>query len=293
MGGFVDIHSHGGGGATFGDSVEASLTAAAAHRAHGTEAIVASLVSEPIPALCAKIGVLRHAHEADPGIVGVHLEGPFLAPERKGAHDPEALCTPTRAMCEDLIAAGEGFLKQITIAPELDGALDAIALFAQAGVVPAVGHTTAGFSLSREAFDAGARLVTHALNAMPGIVARDAGPVGAALADERVVMEIIADAIHMTPQLIALLMREAPGRVALVTDAMSAAAAPEGHYLLGGLPVTVADGRAVLTGTDTLAGSTLTLDHAVEVVVAAGVAREDAIAAARDVPARVLGIALP
>jgi N-acetylglucosamine-6-phosphate deacetylase len=292
MSGYVDIHCHGGGGAMFGDSIAASLTALRAHRAHGTDAVVASLVTAPAGTLVAQLAILREAAAEDPGIAGAHLEGPFLAPERKGAHDPAHLTHPTPALVEDLIAAGDGLLRHVTIAPELPGALDATFRFASAGVTVAVGHTTAGASLSREAFDAGARLVTHAFNAMPGIMGREPGPVGAAIADRRVAIEVIADGIHVDSALIAVLFREAPGRVVLVSDAMAAAGAGDGSYVLGGLEVEVRGGRAVIAGTETLAGSTLTLDRAVEVCVAAGVGRDEAVAAASSVPARVLGLAL-
>lgn len=291
MSGYVDIHCHGGGGAMFGDSVEAALAALAAHRARGVEAVVASLVTASLPVLVSQLRVVREAAVQDPGIAGAHLEGPFLAPERKGAHDPAHLAHPSPTMVEDLIAAGDGLLRQVTIAPELPGALDAISRFAGAGVVPAIGHTTAGAALARDAFDAGARLITHAFNAMPGISGREPGPVGAAIVDRRVAIEVIADGTHVDPGLVAMLFREAAGRVVLVSDAMAAAGAGDGHYVLGGLDVDVRHGRAVIAGTDTLAGSTLTLDRAVEVCVAAGVERDDAVAAASTVPARVLGLA--
>ncbi len=139
------------------------------------------------------------------------------------------------------------------------------------------------------AFEAGASLVTHAFNAMAGIQGRAIGPVGAALADPLVHIELIADGIHVDPTLIRTVFAAAPGRVVLVTDAMAAAASAPGTYSLGGLAVEVgADGRAVLAGTDTLAGSTLTMDRAVEVCVAAGVPRDAAIAAASTVPAKLI-----
>jgi len=290
MSGLVDIHCHGGGGATFGDSVEDSLAAAAAHHAHGTAVVVGSLVTASLPDLFARLAVMREASGEDPGIGGAHLEGPFLSPERKGAHDAAFLLSPTPTAVDDLIGAGEGTLRQVTIAPELPGALDAIRQFVSAGVVVAIGHTQAGAPLAREAFDAGARLITHAFNAMPGIVAREPGAVGAALADDRIAIEVIADGIHVAPELIALLFRHAPGRVVLVTDAMAAAAAGDGDYALGGLEVEVRGGRAVLAGTQTLAGSTLTLDRAVQVAIDAGVAPADARDAASVVPARLLGL---
>lgn len=288
---WVDIHCHGGGGALLGESVEGTLAAFATHRAHGVGALLASLVTAPVPAIAAAVSTVREAMAREPGILGVHLEGPFLAPERRGAHDAAHLLKPTPTLVDDVLAAGEGIVRIVTIAPELPGALDAIARFAAAGIVPAIGHTTAGASLAREAFDAGARLVTHAFNAMPGMTAREPGPVGSALADERVCLEVIADGIHVDASLIRLLFREAPGRVVLVSDAISAAGEGDGRYALGSLAIEVREGRAVLEGTQTLAGSTLTLERAVEVCVAAGVPRDEAEAAASIVPSRVLGLA--
>lgn len=287
---YTDIHCHGGGGHAFGDTVEGTLAALAAHRAHGTTRVVCSLVSEPLERTARAMAVVRECAALDGAILGVHLEGPFLAPERKGAHDPVALALPTGDLIDALLEAADGIVRQITIAPELPHALDAIERFVAAGVIVAVGHTQADAALAREAFDRGATLVTHAFNAMHGVAGRAPGVVGTALADPRVALEVIADGIHVDPGLIAALFRAAPGRVLLVTDAMAAAASAPGRYVLGGLDVEVADGRAMIAGTDTLAGSTLTMDRAVEVCVAAGVSRDDAVAAATDVPARVLGL---
>jgi N-acetylglucosamine-6-phosphate deacetylase len=286
---YTDIHCHGGGGHAFGDTVDGTLAALAAHRAHGTDRVVASLVSQPLERTVAAMDVVRQAMALDAGLLGVHLEGPFLAPARKGAHDPFALAIPRPEVVAALLEAANGIVRQITIAPELPHALDAIERFVEAGVVVAVGHTEADAETARAAFDRGATLLTHAFNAMPGILARAPGPVGAALADERVSLEVIADGIHVDPRLIAMLFRAAPGRVVLMTDAMAAAAAAPGRYVLGGLNVDVADGRAVIAGTDTLAGSTLTMDRAVEVCVEAGVPRDVAVGAATETPARVLG----
>lgn len=287
---YTDVHCHGGGGHAFGDTVEGTLAALAAHRAHGTSRVIASLVSEPLERTARAMSVIREAMAVDAGILGVHLEGPFLALGRKGAHDPAALAIPTPEAVDALLDAAGGIIRQITIAPELPHALEAVARFVDAGVVVAVGHTDADATLARAAFDRGATLITHAFNAMHGITGRAPGVVGAALDDERVTLEVIADGIHVDPSLIAMLFRAAPGRVVLMTDAMAAAAAPEGRYLLGGLDVDVADGRAVIAGTDTLAGSTLTMDRAIEVCVAAGIPEAEVIAAATTVPARVFGL---
>jgi N-acetylglucosamine-6-phosphate deacetylase len=287
---YTDIHCHGGGGYAFGSTVEGTLAALEAHREHGTARVVASLVSEPIEQTVAGLEVIREAMRLDPAILGVHLEGPFIAPARKGAHDPATLRLPTRSAVAELLDAGDGIIRQVTIAPELDHAMEAIEQFVEAGVVVAVGHTEADAAMAREAFDRGATLLTHGFNAMRGIVAREIGPVGAAWADERVTIELIADGIHVDPSLIAAVFRAAPGRVALMTDAMAAAASAPGRYLLGTLDVDVTeDGRAYVAGTQTLAGSTLTMDRAVEVCLAAGVPRQDVMAAATTTPERVLG----
>lgn len=288
MPGLTDIHCHGGGGYAFGDTVDGTRLAVAAHRREGTQAMVASLVSMPLSSTLAQIAVVREVMAQEPSLLGIHLEGPFLAPERKGAHDPAALAQPTREVVEQLLEAGGDALRQVTIAPELPGALDAIEQFVAAGVVVAVGHTQADAVLAREAFERGATLVTHAFNAMHGVSARAPGPVGAALADERIFLEVIADGMHVDPALLPVLFRAAPGRVVLVTDAMAAAAAADGHYRLGSLDVEVTAGRAVVSGTTTLAGSTLTLARAVEVCVEAGVPLEDAVAAATTVPRAAL-----
>jgi len=288
--GFVDLHAHGGGGATVEDGPAGIARMRAAHAAHGTRRQMLSLVANPVDALVASLGDIRIAMAEDPSILGAHLEGPFLSPDRRGAHDPAVLIAPEPAVVDRLLAAGEGVLRMITIAPELPGALEAIARFAAAGVVVAVGHTEASAALSRDAFDAGATVLTHAFNAMPGILGREPGPLGAALADERVVIEVIADGIHVDPMNLRWLCEAAPDRVAAVTDAMGAAGVGDGDFRLGGLDVTVLGGRATIAGTEQLAGSTLTLDRAVEVLVAAGVPRRAALAAATTVPARVLGI---
>lgn len=284
---FFDIHCHGGGGHAFGDSVAGTRSAFAAHHAHGTAEVIASLVSMPLADLERTVDIVRAAMTYERGIRGVHLEGPFLAPERRGAHDPQALAVPTADWVADILDIVGDDLRQITIAPELPGALDAIRTFSRAGVVVAIGHTTADGATAKAAFEAGASLVTHGFNAMMGISGRELGPVGAAIADPLAHIELIADGIHVDPVVIRTVFAAAPGRVVLVTDAMAAAAAEPGRYQLGGLDVDVADGKALLAGTTTLAGSTLTMDTAVEVCVAAGVPRAAAEAAATTTPTRL------
>jgi len=288
--GFVDIHVNGAGGSNFEDGVDETFHALAAMRAHGTTRTVASYVTAPIPRLVESMRAAQRVMDRDPGLVGVHVEGPFLAPGRRGAHDGTLLCRPDRVSVDRLLEAASGVMRKITIAPELPGAMDAIERFVDAGVRVAIGHTECDYDTAREAFERGASLVTHAFNAMAPIEGRAPGVLGAAIGAEHVTIELIADGMHVHPASIALLFAAAPGRIALVTDAIAAAAAPDGRYLLGGLDVDVADGRAVVAGTDTLAGSTLTADRAPRVVVdECGIALHDAVAAFTQTPAVAIG----
>ncbi|WP_214609526.1 N-acetylglucosamine-6-phosphate deacetylase [Gulosibacter macacae] len=289
--GYVDVHAHGGGGAAFDTTDPADIdTVVAAHRSHGTTSLVASLVTSPIDRLETQVSLLANAVERGV-LAGTHLEGPWLAQAFKGAHDPEQLRDPLRADVERLLAAGRGTVRMVTLAPELPGALEVMPVFVEAGVVVAVGHTSADFDTAREAIERGARGATHLFNAMPSLHHRRPGPILALWEDPRVTLEIIADGIHLRPELVAWVMRTAPGRVALITDAMAAAACGDGEYLLGDLEVTVHEGVARLQGTETIAGSTLTLDRAVRTAVAVGVSLPDALAAATAVPADYLGLA--
>ncbi len=287
--GFVDLHGHGGAGAAYDD--DAFDAALAVHRAHGTTRSVLSLVANPLPALAASLERIRAVAASDPLVLGVHLEGPFLSPHNKGAHNEAFLVDPSPAAVDTLLAAGEGVLRQVTIAPELPGALDAVRRFVDAGVAVAVGHTVCSYDQARAAFDAGATLLTHACNAMPGLHHRAPGPIAAATEDDRVTLELILDGVHVHPAVARVLLRAAAGRVALITDAMAAAGSPDGSYTLGSLAVTVTDGVARVAGTDTIAGSTLTQDAALRLAVsAAGLSLSEAIAALTSVPAAALGL---
>lgn len=287
--GFVDLHGHGGGGAAYEDeSFDAALDV---HRRHGTTRSVLSLVANPLPSLVASLDHVRAVMATDPLVLGVHLEGPFLSPGNKGAHNADFLTAPTREAVDTLLEAGTGVVRQVTIAPELPGAIDAIGQFVSAGVTVAVGHTVCTADQARAAFDAGATLLTHAFNAMPGIHHRAPGPIAAAVADERVTLELILDGVHVHPSVASMLLGAAPGRVALITDAMGAAGSADGSYTLGSLAVTVADGVALVAGTETIAGSTLTQDAALRTAVAAaGRTLPEAVAALTAVPARALGL---
>lgn len=288
--GFIDIHGHGGGGASFDDGGAAIATARAVHRAHGTTRAVLSLVTASLDDLAARVAVIADLADDDATILGSHLEGPFLDVGHKGAHTAGLLRPPDTASIARLIDAGRGTVRQVTVAPELPGGLAAVSQFAAAGTAVAVGHTNATEDEAFAAFDAGATILTHAFNAMPGIHHRAPGPVVAALRDERVTLEIIADGVHVHPDVVALAFTQAPGRVALITDAMAAAGAADGRYELGGLAVRVTDGTARLDEGGAIAGSTLTQDAALRLVVDHGVALPTAVDALTRVPARAVGV---
>ena len=284
----MDLHCHGGGGAGFGRSPGDAAAVAAVHRAHGTTTLVASLVTRPLDELAATLAACADL-VADGVLAGVHLEGPWLSPAHRGAHDPALLRDPEPADLDRLL--GTGLVRVVTLAPELPGGLAAVARVVDAGAVAAIGHTGADATLTRRAVDAGARLATHLFNAMPPLHHRDPGPVAALLADERVTVELIADGVHLHPLVLSLAARRAGrGRVALVTDAMAAAGSADGRYRLGDLDVDVDGGVARLVDGGAIAGSTLTLDRALRhAVTVAGLDLDDALDALTTTPARLLG----
>jgi N-acetylglucosamine-6-phosphate deacetylase len=289
--GFVDLHGHGAGGHSYDDGGAELAAALAVHRAHGTTRSVVSIVTNPLAELRERLAEVAALTATDPLVLGSHLEGPFLARARRGAHNPDFLREPDQATIEGLLEAAAGTMCQLTIAPELPGGIDAVRQVRAAGVVVAVGHTEADLATTRAAFDAGASILTHVFNAMPGIHHRDPGPVVAALDDPRVTLELVLDGHHVHPDVAEVLFSAAPGRIALVTDSMAAAAAADGDYRLGSLNVSVRDGLAVLSGTSTIAGSTLTQDAALRLAISdVGLSLADAVGALTAVPARALGL---
>lgn len=266
--GFVDQHCHGGNRGDFfaADPVAARL-AAAFHLSRGTTTLVASLVTASPEALREQVSALLPL-VADGTLAGIHLEGPWISPVQCGAHDVAQLRAPEAGEIEALLDLADGAIRMVTIAPELPGAMAAIELLTRRGVVVAIGHTDADYDTTRAAIDAGATVATHLFNAMPAIGKREPGPIVALLNDPRVVVEIIADGVHVDHAVIELVARAVGAdRLAAVTDAMGAAGAPDGDYLIGELQVTVAGGVARLADSGALAGSTLTMDNALEALV--------------------------
>jgi N-acetylglucosamine-6-phosphate deacetylase len=293
--GFVDIHVHGGGGASYlegGDSEV--LQAAGFHRRHGTTATLASLVTATPSDLLAAVHGLAKATR-DGVIAGIHLEGPWLSTAHCGAHDHTQMRDATAAEIDALLLAGDGAIRMVTLAPERPGGDDAITRLVDAGVVVAVGHTDATYQQTRRAIERGATVGTHLFNAMRPLHHREPGPALALLEDPRVTVELIADSVHVHPAVVhATVQAAGPDRVALVTDATAAAGADDGDYQLGAVPVEVVDGVARVRGTSTIAGSTATMDRLFGMAAGLGPDRDAALIAAvrltSTTPARALGI---
>ncbi|MGW4239401.1 N-acetylglucosamine-6-phosphate deacetylase [Streptomyces sp. NPDC004749] len=290
--GFVDLHNHGGGGGSFASGpVDEVLTGIRTHRAHGTTTLVASTVTGDTGFLAQRAGLLSELVEQGE-LAGIHFEGPFISPCRKGAHSEALLRHPDPAEVRKLLDAARGTARMVTLAPELPGGIESVRLLAEHGVIAAVGHTDATYEQTVEAIDAGATVATHLFNAMPPLGHRAPGPVAALLEDERVTVELINDGTHLHPAALELAFHRAgAARVAFVTDAMDAAGFGDGRYQLGPLAVEVRGGVARLAGDGTIAGSTLTQDVAFR--RAATVDRlpvEDIVRAISANPAKLLGV---
>ena len=292
--GFVDVHVHGWGGHdAMGDAAALSGMARRLLR-HGVTSFLPTAVTAPLDSLVAFAERVRAwlpdapADGSDP--LGFNLEGPFLAPERRGAHDPNHLQVPAgvpRAALEPLVDG----LRLLTIAPELAGATDLIGWLRARDVVSSIGHTAATFEEARAGYDAGGTSTTHLFNAMTGVDHRAPGVAVAALLDDEAYVELIADGIHVHPALWPLITRLKPAdRLVLVSDAISLAGMGDGRGQIGGLDVEVVGRRVTLAGTSTLAGSVLALDMAVRNLVASGVPLHAAVAAASRNPLALLGI---
>ncbi|MFE9355942.1 N-acetylglucosamine-6-phosphate deacetylase [Streptomyces olivaceoviridis] len=289
--GFVDIHNHGGGRASFSGTAEQILTAVHTHRVHGTTTLVASTVTDEMDLLVRQAGLLSElAEQGD--IAGIHFEGPFISPCRKGAHSEKLLRDPDPAEVRKLIDAARGKAKMVTLATELPGGIDSVRLLVEHGVLAAIGHTDAGYEQTVEAINAGATVATHLFNAMPALNHRAPGPIAALLEDERVTVELINDGVHLHPAALELAFHHAGAdRVAFITDAMDAAGIGDGRYMLGPLEVEVSEGVARLVEGGSIAGSTLTLDRAFQRAVTVDkLSVEDAVTALSANPARLLGL---
>lgn len=292
--GYVDLHVHGGDGGRIDASADGLATSVALHRRHGTTRTLASVVTGTVEQMSAAAGWIADAVEAGPTpdghVLGCHFEGPFLSAKRCGAQDTDAMIAPDPAVLRTLLAAGRGTVRMMTVAPELPGGVELIRAVAEAGVIAAIGHTDAHYDAAMAGVAAGASVLTHTFNGMRGLHHRDPGAIGAAVDSPHLVCEAINDGMHLHDAALRLLAALVGDRLCFVTDAMAAAGVGDGTYTLGAKDVTVTGGKAVLAGTDSIAGSTLTMDTAVRrAVLDVGLPIELAARAAAGTPARVLG----
>jgi N-acetylglucosamine-6-phosphate deacetylase len=288
--GFVDLHVNGFGGVDLlGADAGGWARAGAALLRTGVTAYRPTFITAPRHALVAALRAMPRGGAAEPPrgaprLLGAHLEGPFLAEPMLRVHPPEHRRDPDEALLEELLTAGP--VAQVTLAPELPGALELVDRLVARGVTAAAGHSDATAAQAHAAFDRGVSTVVHLFNAMRAPAAREPGLAGAALAREDVTVQLIADGIHVAGDLVRIAFAAAPGRLALVTDAVAAANAPDGGYALGTLAITAAGGRAS-DAQGRLAGSTLTMDAAVRHVHALGIGLAEALTAATAVPAAI------
>ena len=297
--GLVDVHCHGAAGHGFPDAdADGARAAAAHHRRHGTTTLVASLVSAPARVLQERLALLTPLVQ-DGDLAGVHLEGPFLSTARCGAQDPASIRPGDPALLAELLAGGA--VVSMTLAPETAHARQLVEVLRAHGVLPSLGHTDAPAALTTAAVRSAARTgrlsATHLFNAMPPLLARAPGPVAACLAAAargELVVELVADGVHLDPATVAMVFElVGPRQVALVTDAMAATGMPDGRYRLGALPVEVVGGTARLVtgaGPGAIAGGTACLVDVLRRTVASGVPLADAVLAATETPARLLGL---
>jgi N-acetylglucosamine-6-phosphate deacetylase len=288
--GLIDLQVNGGFGVDVGPDPDALRTLARRLPETGVTAYLPTLISSPAETYRAGFAAFNQAVDA-PGAraLGLHLEGPYLAPARKGAHPLAAIEQAAPRILDEALASG--FLRLMTLAPERPGALERIRRLSERGVLVSLGHTDATYEEFTAGIDAGATMATHLYNAMSPFAHRAPGATGAALTDDRIAVGLIADGIHSHPASLTLAIRaKGTANVALVTDMMAAAGMPPGTYRLGGQPVEV-DTESARLADGTLAGAVLTLDRAVRnMVLWTGVTAAEALRMATETPARLLGL---
>ncbi len=298
--GLIDIHIHGGAGHDVMEGSEESLAGIErSMAAHGVTSYCPTTVTAPVDATLRSLSALGKAvKRAASGLgdgsrarpLGIHLEGPFLSHARCGVHPPALLQPASRELFERMWEAADSQVSVMTIAPEIEGAIDLIGEAAARGICVSIGHTDAGLSQTQSAIEAGARHATHTFNAMRSLDHRNPGVLGAVLTNRQLTADIIVDGIHVDPTVVDLFMRaKGPDEAVLITDAISATGMPDGTYTLGELKVQVNNGRCESNGR--LAGSVLTLDRALRNTMEfADIDLQTAIRMATINPARVLGI---
>lgn len=294
--GFVDIHIHGGAGHDVMDGTPAALAAIERHLAkHGTTSYYPTTVTAAVDLTLHALEKLADAIEKAPASelrarpLGIHAEGPFISREKRGVHPIEHIRDASLDLFDRMWQASRGHIEIMTVAPEIAGADDLIREATRRGVHVSLGHSNACLADARKGIDAGARHATHTFNAMRALDHREPGILGAVLTDDRLTAEIIADGVHVAPEMIQLFLKaKGPERAVLVTDAISATGMPDGEYQLGGFVVDVKGNTCMSDGR--LAGSVLTLDRAVRNVMQfASWPLENALRLATLNPAKVAG----
>jgi N-acetylglucosamine-6-phosphate deacetylase len=295
--GFVDVHIHGAGGHDVMEGTPEAMRAVARTVAtRGTTSMVATTVTaSSAEILQSAAGIANYiCGQRDDGVaraevLGIHFEGPFLSPVRRGVHPAEWLRLPSAELLEQFLQAADGKALILTIAPELLGAIPCIDAARKAGVVVALGHTDATYEQARAAMAHGAQHAVHVYNAMRPFSHRDSGVIGAVLTSSKVTAELIADGVHVDEAAMRLLLQaKGAGHVILVSDGISATGMPDGKYMLGKFEVTVSGG-VCRNSEGKLAGSTLTLDRALRNVVGLGASLGDAVRMLTLNPATLLG----
>jgi N-acetylglucosamine-6-phosphate deacetylase len=298
--GYFDIHIHGGGGLDVMRATLAEMPRLGQFLIkHGVTGYFATTVAAPLDATCAALERLADAIEAteDNGDspvqarpLGIHLEGPFLSHKRRGVHPPEYLVAPTIKIFDRLWQAARGHVRMLTIAPEIPGAMEVIAEAARRKVCVSIGHSDAELPAAQQAVKAGARHATHTFNAMRPLDHRQPGILGEVLSDDTITADLIADGIHVSPEVVKVFLHaKGHERAVLITDAISATGMPEGRYQLGPIEVEVKDGKCTANGS--LAGSVLTMDRAVRNVTKFSEwTLRDAVRAATLNPAHAVGM---
>ena len=299
--GFVDVHIHGASGREVMEgNAEALESVAITVVRYGTTSLLATTLTASEERICHSLKAvaqqIRRQETANPQnrpiaeILGIHLEGPFISPARRGVHPAEWIVPPSVQMLQRLLEAADGCTKILTLAPEVPGALELTDVAREEGLVAAIGHTDATYAEARAAIDHGARHAVHVFNAMRPFFHRETGVLGAVLTAPEVTAELIADGIHVdSPAIRLLLAAKGIERVLLVSDGTAATGMPDGKYRLGTVDVTVTGG-VCRDAEGHLAGSTLTLDRALRNVVALGVPLRDAVRMLTLNPARLLGL---
>ncbi|MRX71904.1 N-acetylglucosamine-6-phosphate deacetylase [Bacillus lacus] len=294
--GFIDIHIHGAAGADTMDATRDALQKmAAALPAEGTTSFLATTMTQDSAAIdaalisCAQYIGTQTKKGAE--MVGIHLEGPFVNPKKAGAQPAEHILPPNPLLFDHWQTLSGSTIKIVTMAPEMEGGMNFTKKLTSEGVIPSIGHSSASYSEAKEAVMNGAKQVTHLFNQMSPLHHREPGTAGAALLEDSLSAEVIADGVHISPEMVRLALKvKGQNGLILITDAIRAKFMPPGTYDLGGQQVTVGEGRAVLPD-GTLAGSILTMDTAVRnMMLFTGCSLRDAVRMASENPARQLGL---